>query len=106
MEHRKERSETPPRGEGFGQSSRKPSRLRTVDNSHPPLTREQEEIWEKAAAFCVRRLPTLWTAGQPRREAETPGRWIVPIVLRYPDGHEGMLGELAFDESRQEFIFL
>ena len=74
-----------------------------VDQSLSP---EQERIWEQAAAFCVRRLPTLWTAGEPRREPEPPGRWIVPIVLRYPDGHEGVLGEMAFDEQRRDFTLL
>jgi hypothetical protein len=69
-----------------------------------PLTREQEEIWEQAAAFCVRHLPTLWTAGEPRLESQ--GRWIVPIVLRYPDGYEGILGEMAWDEKLQAFILL
>jgi hypothetical protein len=68
------------------------------------MSRKQEEIWEQAAAFCVRNLPTLWTAGEPRRESE--GRWIVPIVLRYPDGYEGALGELAWDEKPQEFTLV
>ena len=75
----------------------------TVEQSLSP---EQERIWEQAAAFCVRRLPTLWTAGEPRREPQPPGRWIVPIVLRYPEGHEGTLGEMAFDEQRQDFTLL
>ena len=30
-------------------------------------SRVRDEIWEQAAAFCVRRLPTLWTAREPRR---------------------------------------
>jgi hypothetical protein len=68
------------------------------------LTQEQQEIWEKAAAFCVRRLPTLWTAGEPRQQA--PQEWIVPIVLRYPDGYEGVLGEMAWDGPRQAFTLL
>jgi hypothetical protein len=69
-----------------------------------PLTREHLEIWEKAAAFCVRHLPTLWTAGEPRQQS--PQTWIVPIVLRYPDGYEGTLGEMAWDGQRQQFILL
>jgi hypothetical protein len=69
-----------------------------------PLTPEQQEIWEKAAAYCVRHLPTLWTAGEPRQE--TPQAWVVPIILRYPDGHEGTLGEMAWDGRRQEFTLL
>jgi hypothetical protein len=68
------------------------------------LRRKQEEIWEKAAAFCAWNLPTLWTADEPRQE--TDRRWIVPIILRYPGGHEGKLGEMAFDEERQEFTLL
>jgi hypothetical protein len=70
----------------------------------PVLTQEQQEIWEKAAAFCVRNLPTLWAAGEPRQQA--PQEWIVPIVLRYPDGYEGTLGELAWDGVRQAFTLL
>jgi hypothetical protein len=68
------------------------------------LTQEQEEIWEKAAAFCVRHLPTLWTAGEPRRQSRQG--WVVPIILRYPDGYEGILGEMAWDGLRQAFTLL
>ena len=49
-------------------------------------------------------MPTLWTAGEPRQDAQE--RWIVPIVLRYPDGYEGSLGEMVWDEPRQEFTLL
>jgi len=69
-----------------------------------PLSPAKLEIWEKAAAFCVRHLPTLWTAGEPRQEPG--GKWIVPIVLRYPDGFEGTLGEMAFDKQREQFTLL
>jgi hypothetical protein len=68
------------------------------------LSREQQDVWEKAAAFCVRHLPTLWTAGQPRQDAG--GGWVVPIVLRYPDGYEGTLGEMAWSAERQQFTVL
>src|SRR5262249_6513406 len=62
------------------------------------------EIWEKASAFCILNFPTLWTASEPR---ELPGRgWIVPLVLRYPDGFEGALGEMAFDQQSQVFTLL
>jgi hypothetical protein len=67
-----------------------------------PLSPVQVEIWEKAVAFCVRKLPTLWTAGEPRRDLESVGRWIVPIVLR-SEKWEGILGEMVFDEQLQEF---
>lgn len=66
--------------------------------------RKQEEIWEEAAAFCAWNLPTLWTAGEPRQESDR--RWIVPIMLRYLDGYEGKLGEMAYDKQRQEFTLL
>ena len=71
-----------------------------------PLSPEQVWIWEQAVAFCVRHLPTLWTAGEPQREPGSATRWIVPIVLGYPDGYEGKLGEMAWDELRQEFTVL
>ena len=71
-----------------------------------PLSPEQVHIWEKAVAFCVRHLPTLWTAGEPRRQPGPAERWIVPIVLCYPDGFEGRLGEMAWDEQSQEFTIL
>jgi len=71
-----------------------------------PLSPEQVWIWEKAVAFCVRNLPTLWTAGEPQQEPGSAIRWIVPIVLGYPDGYEGKLGEMAWDEQRQEFTLL
>src|SRR5207244_9577690 len=68
------------------------------------LSQKQKQLWENAIVFCVRNLPTLWTADEPRRE--TTGRWIVPIVLCYPDGFEGKLGEMAWDELRQDFTLL
>jgi hypothetical protein len=68
------------------------------------LSPRQVEIWEKAVAYCVRQLPTLWTVGEPKHE---PVRgWIIPIVLCYPDGFEGELGEMAYDEEHQEFTLL
>jgi hypothetical protein len=69
-----------------------------------PLSSKQEEIWEKAVAFCAWNLPTLWTAGEPRQE--TDRRWIVPIILRYLDGYEGCLGEMTFDDHRQVFTLV
>ena len=80
------------------------TRKATAAAQDAPLSRKQEEVWEKAAAFCAWNLPTLWTAGEPRQE--TDRRWIVPIMLRYLDGYEGKLGEMAFDEPRQEFTLL
>jgi hypothetical protein len=68
------------------------------------LSPEQEQVWEKAAAFCVRHFPTLWTAGEPRQDGQN--RWFVPIVLRYPGGYEGTLGEMTWDEQRQDFVLL
>ncbi len=70
----------------------------------PELRRKQEAIWKKATTFCAWNLPTLWTAGEPRQESDR--RWIVPIILRYSDGHQGQLGEMAFDEQRQEFSLM
>jgi hypothetical protein len=93
------------RNEAFVSRSTHPTRRPAARvRGERPLTREQEALWEQAAAFCVRNLPTLWTAGEPRRESE--GRWIVPIVLRYPDGYEGILGEMAWDEKPQAFTLL
>jgi len=90
----------PTRKNGRGESKQRSS----VRRSQSALTQEQQELWKKAAAFCVRHLPTLWTAGEPQQQS--PQNWIVPIVLRYPDGHEGILGELAWDGLRQEFTLL
>src|SRR5271165_3804408 len=67
-----------------------------------PLSPEQVAIWEKATASCVRKPPTLWTAGEPRRDLNRHGRWIVPIILRY-DAWEAILGEMFFDEQSLEF---
>ena len=83
--------------------TRKASAVATKDQALSP---EQVWIWENALAFCVRHLPTLWTAGEPQREPGSATRWIVPIVLGYPDGYEGKLGEMAWDEQRQEFTLL
>ncbi len=74
--------------------------------SAQPLSRQQEEIWEKAVAYCVRQLPTLWTAGAPQPPAGSGTHWIVPIVLCYPDGYEAKLGEMVFDEQAQDFTLV
>ncbi|MFL5340511.1 MAG: hypothetical protein ACJ8F7_10205 [Gemmataceae bacterium] len=55
---------------------------------------EDVQVALKAAAFCVRHFPTLWTAGLPHRAG---GQWIVPIFVRYPTGDERRLGEMTFD---------
>ena len=96
---------SPARGNALHPPIRR-TRRAIVASKDRVITSDQERIWEQAAAFCVRRLPTLWTAGEPRCNPEAPGTWIVPIVLRYPEGHEGVLGEMAFDEQRQDFTLL
>ena len=63
-----------------------------------PETVEAEDIRvaRKAAIYCLFHYPSLWTAGLPRwNDAEQ--RWTIPVILRYPTGHEAELGQLAFD---------
>lgn len=78
------------------------------------LTDEQPKIVEKAAAFCVRHFPTLWTAGWPIIESGSSSgpdkssgcRWIVPVLLRYDAGVEGGVGSLAYDPETDTFTLL
>lgn len=96
---------TPPEGRNAVQKRRRRTRKAIVAVAQKqPLSQQQERIWEKAVGFCAWNLPTLWTAGEPRQESG--GRWLVPIILRYLDGYEGHLGDMVFDEQRQEFILI
>lgn len=71
------------------------------------LTEEQQAIVQKAAAFCVRHFPTLWTAGWPRREEDTSSHhWIIPVVLRYDPEVEGEVGSLAYNPDTDTFTVL
>jgi hypothetical protein len=64
------------------------------DGDPPPG--EDSVVAQKAAVYCVLHFPTLWTARLPRWDAAAR-RWVVPVVVRYPTGDEGELGDLAFD---------
>jgi hypothetical protein len=90
----------------LSQAQRRVREVLPQDKGESRRNRERQAIWEEAAAFCVRQFPTLWTAGEPRRDQEMAGRWLVPIVLRYPDGHEGVLGEMVWDGRLQSFTVL
>ncbi len=60
-------------------------------------TSDQDSICAKAATYCLMHFPTLWTVGTARKTATDKHSWIITVVLRYPTGHEGELGELLFD---------
>jgi len=63
------------------------------------FTDEEQSILRDAMCYCLWHFPMLWTTGGIR---EAPGengfrRWIIPVYLRYPTGHEGYLGDLRYD---------
>ena len=61
---------------------------------------EEERIIQKAANYCLRRFPLLWTTGGfPEEHTDEKGTryWIIRMYLRYPTGHEGYLGDLLYD---------
>ena len=77
--------------------------IRTKDaprRKHEPRWNvEEEKILQKAAVYCLRTFPMLWTVGGIE-EADTEHgvrRWIIAVYLRYPTGFEGYLGDLLYD---------
>jgi hypothetical protein len=80
----------------------------------PEINEEEGQVIQKAAAFCVRHFPTLWTAGVPMLESSgkssagrsSPRRWIIPVILRYDTGAEGEVGSLAYHAQADLFTVL
>lgn len=63
------------------------------------FTEEEQLILREAMCYCFEHFPLLWTTGGIREEPGANGsrRWIIPVYLRYPTGHEGYLGDLGYD---------
>lgn len=63
------------------------------------FTEEEQFILRDAMCYCLHHFPMLWTTGGLREEPGKNGsrRWIIPVYLRYPTGHEGYLGDLLYD---------
>ncbi len=55
----------------------------------------------KAMAWIVDHLPDRYCAGEPRFDVHALN-WRVPILLSYPNGQGGEVGELKFDARTQE----
>ena len=73
----------------------------------PEVTDEQWEIGKKTAIYCLMHFPMLWTVGGvPQLVQDDTGgqRWVIPVALRYPTGHGGEIGQLAYDGK--EFTLL
>jgi hypothetical protein len=68
----------------------------------PPLDPEEERILGKAAAYCIRNLPLLWTPGGIKEETAADGSrcWLIAVYLRFPTGHEGHVGDLLYDGEK------
>jgi hypothetical protein len=75
------------------------ARKRAIRNG-PPEDDELLAVARRAAVFCLDHFPTLWTAGLPVEQAR--GGWIIPVVIRFPTGHEAELGQLSFDGATFE----
>lgn len=57
--------------------------------------KKQERILQKATIHLVTHVGGLLVATGLREEGSR--RWIIEVTLRYPTGHEGYVGEVAYD---------
>ncbi len=65
------------------------------------LLGRSDEIVALAMAWITERLPDRYCAGEPRFDVRTLS-WRVPVLLSYPSGKGGEVGELVFDSRNQE----
>src|SRR6266852_6472177 len=82
--------------------SKRPRQQAAVNTRRKPareFTDEEQSILREAMCYCLQHFPMLWTTGGMREDPWENGsrRWILPVYLRYPTGHEGYLGDLRYD---------
>ncbi len=65
------------------------------------LLSQSEEIVAAAMMWIAAHLPDRYCAGEPRFEIRAFG-WQVPVLLSYPNGKHGLVGELVFDSRTHE----
>ena len=70
----------------------------------PEIKEEEEQILKKAQIYLLfeAKRPMFWTVAGIREERgdDSTRRWIIAVHLRYPTGHEGYLGDLAYDGTK------
>jgi hypothetical protein len=81
------------------EKTRAKTRKTTRGKKRSEINQEEEEVLQKAAIYCLRTFPMLWTVGGIKKDSRDDGacRWIIAVYLRYPTGFEGYLGDLLFD---------
>jgi hypothetical protein len=71
----------------------------------PELNEEEEQILREALKYLVFKHGHLLVPSSIREERDQGSRrWILTVILRYPTGFEGEIGDLLYDG--QEFTFL
>jgi hypothetical protein len=61
---------------------------------------------QRAIEYCLFHYPTLYTAGVPKRSAQSAMNvWVIPIVLEDPEaGISERVGELRIDAETKEVV--
>src|SRR5258708_36311344 len=71
----------------------------------PELNEEEEQILREALKYLVFKHGHLLVPSSIREERDQGSRrWILTVILRYPAGFAGEIGDLRYDG--QEFTFL
>jgi len=65
------------------------------------LLRMSDEIIAVALDWITERLPDRYCAGEPRFDVQRLN-WRVPVLLSYPSGKGGVVGELTVDGRTHE----
>lgn len=65
------------------------------------LLEMSEEIIAVAMDWITERLPDRYCAGDPRLDVRTLS-WHLPILLSYPSGKGGVVGEMVIDSRTNE----
>ena len=65
------------------------------------LLRMSDEIIAVALDWITERLPDRYCAGKPRFDVQN-FNWSVPVLLSYPSGKSGVVGEITVDGRTHE----
>ena len=90
----------------------KPARQKTTTKARKVVPRKREaeafsenEILRAASIHLVRKHGGLLVATALKEEhSEGLPRWIITVILRYPTGHEGYVGDLLYDGKVFTFL--
>lgn len=72
----------------------------------PELARFEEDLLRKATIHLIHKHGGLFVATSVRwvKSEDGPTHWVIAFCLRYPTGHEGVVGDLIYDGK--EFTLL